>query len=723
MARKKSFDVTDDLRFQNTRVQPVTEEAAEDGAQTPGYTMLNAKDITPSPFNEGLDMDSIDSYVRSMKETGIIEPIVVYDLGNGKYEILSGHQRYEAWCNRLGNRTIRAVILPYEKDPVKRFTAHTEANVLTRKKDLRFWLTRIKHAKQVLHDSGFVGSKAEELKKISEMLNGISKTQLYRYESFEKLIPELQDFEAKGCMSANTLYLAVSLDDKQQMEVAERVRALQNARVENNPEQLDDPDYCKRHKIDIDGLYHDEERIQKVAEHILEHHRQHTYPQGRDIYTAIFAVDSIKTLGQYYDIFKELNGKRPEEDRYKITAIFSYGVNEDMDGKGDEHSAELLSRIMDDYNEMFNTSFTLEGFDAYRKDISKRLKQKNLPQVDILLVVNMMLTGFDAKPLNTLYLDKNLIWHTLVQAYSRTNRVDKPTKQFGQIITYRNIKKWQDDALRLFSGDGDPNEYLLENYEYYVQKWINQEPVLRKITPTVDEAGQLQSEDEIRMFIIAFRTMVGTLATLKTFSKFDWDDLAVVLGEEEYEGFKSWYLYYKDNAEKNNTKVPVPVDVDFDIELVRTDRINVVYILNLLKSANKAGKTEQEREADLDLILREIERSDNESLRAKKDIMEEFVRTRFYDLPEDADIQAAFEEFETERQKAEIEEFAYENGVEYQMVNDILVEYMFNGRISEEAIRKRLEAYKLGILKITVLTEKIQDFIEHTHIKYKAEGE
>ena len=335
----------------------------------------------------------------------------------------------------------------------------------------------------------------------------------------------------------------------------------------------------------------------------------------------------------------------------------------------------------------------------------------------------MMLTGFDAKPLNTLYLDKNLIWHTLVQAYSRTNRVDKPTKQFGQIITYRNIKKWQDDALRLFSGDGDPNEYLLENYEYYVQKWINQEPVLRKITPTVDEAGQLQSEDEIRMFIIAFRTMVGTLATLKTFSKFDWDDLAVVLGEEEYEGFKSWYLYYKDNAEKNNTKVPVPVDVDFDIELVRTDRINVVYILNLLKSANKAGKTEQEREADLDLILREIERSDNESLRAKKDIMEEFVRTRFYDLPEDADIQAAFEEFETERQKAEIEEFAYENGVEYQMVNDILVEYMFNGRISEEAIRKRLEAYKLGILKITVLTEKIQDFIEHTHIKYKAEGE
>ena len=240
MARKKSFDVADDIRFQNTRVQPVSEEAVAEGQPTPGYTMLNAKDIQPSPFNEGLSQENIENYVKSMQETGIIEPIVVYDLGNGKYEILSGHQRYEAWCKRLGNKTIRAVILPYEKDPVKRFTAHTEANVLTRNKGLRFWLSRINHAKQVLHESGFVGSKAEELKKISEMLNGISKTQLYRYESFEKLIPELQEFETKGYLSANTLYLAVSLDAKQQMEVVERVRALQRARAESNPELLDD---------------------------------------------------------------------------------------------------------------------------------------------------------------------------------------------------------------------------------------------------------------------------------------------------------------------------------------------------------------------------------------------------------------------------------------------------------------------------------------------------
>ena len=491
-----------------------------------------------------------------------------------------------------------------------------------------------------------------------------------------------------------------------------------------DPDQLDDPEYCKRHNIDIDNLYHDDQRIHNVAEHIFEHHEQHIHPQGKDVYTSIFAVDYVKTLAKYYEEFKKLNAARPEDKQYRVAAIFTYGANEDMDDPGDEHSAEILSRCMEDYNAMFGTSFSLDTFDAYRKDISKRLKQKDLPQVDILLVVNMMLTGFDAKPLNTLYLDKNLIWHSLVQAYSRTNRVYKTTKQFGQIVTFRNIKKWQDDALRLFSGDGDPNDYLLESYEYYVQKWLNQEPTLRKITPSVDDAGQLRSEDEIRMFIIAFRSMVGTLATLKTFSKFDWADLAVALDEEEYEAYKSWYLYYKDQlGPGGDPKVPVPVDVDFDIELVRTDRINVVYILNLLKNVNKAGRTTEEKEADLDLILREVERSDNESLRSKKEIMVQFIRTRFYELPENADLSTAFEEFTREYEQAEMEEFAQEHGIQYDTLKEIMTEYVFSGNISDESIRQHFSDYHFGLLKITKLTEETRAFAYETYKKYKAEGD
>lgn len=490
-----------------------------------------------------------------------------------------------------------------------------------------------------------------------------------------------------------------------------------------DPEQLDDPEYCKRHNIDMKSLYHDDERIASIAKHIMEHHEQHVHPQGKDIYTALFAVDSIPTLGKYYDEFKKLNAAVADDKKLKIAAIFSYQANEDMDDGADEHSQELLDRCMQDYNDLYGTAFTLDTFDAYRKDIAKRLKQKDLPQVDILLVVNMFLTGFDAKPLNTLYLDKNLIWHSLVQAYSRTNRVDKVTKQFGQIVSYRNIKKWQDDALTLFSGDGDPNEYLLENYEYYLNKWINQEPTLRKIAMDVEAAGQLKSEDEIRMFIIAFRSMAKTLATLKTFSKFSWDDLGVVLDEDEYEGYKSWYLYYKDQTVNPNPSVPVPVDVDFDIELVRTDRINVVYILNLLKNAKKQDKTDEEKQQDVDLILREMERSDNESLRLKKDVMRQFILTRFYDLPEDADVMEAFIQFEKEQMQVDMEEFAFDNEIEYVIISELFSAYVFSGTISDDDIRKRLTTYKLGLLKMTKLTKSIKLFVQDTYKKYKAEGE
>lgn len=490
-----------------------------------------------------------------------------------------------------------------------------------------------------------------------------------------------------------------------------------------DPKQLDDPEYCKRHNIDMKPLYHDEERIARIARHIFEHHEQHVHPQGRDVYTALFAVDSVPMLGKYYDEFKKLNDEVPENKKLKIAAIFSYQANEDMDEGADEHSQELLDRCMQDYKKLFGKSYTLETFDAYRKDIARRLKQKDLPQVDILLVVNMFLTGFDAKPLNTLYLDKNMIWHTLMQAYSRTNRVDKTTKQFGQIITYRNIKQWQDDALTLFSGDGDPNEYLLESYDYYTHQWMNQEEILRRITPDVTAAGHLQSEDEIRMFIIAFRGMAKTLATLKTFSKFDWEDLAVVLNEEEYEAYKSWYLYYRDQSVNPNPKVPVPIDVDFDIELVRTDRINVVYILNLLKKAKKGNKTEEEKQYDVDLILREMERSDNESMRMKKETMEQFIRTRFYDLPEDADVMEAFVQFEKECLQAELETFALENQIEVSIMTDLFSSYAFGGSISEDLIRKKLAVYKLGLLKMTKLTKIIKQFIEYTYKKYKAEGE
>lgn len=393
-----------------------------------------------------------------------------------------------------------------------------------------------------------------------------------------------------------------------------------------------------------------------------------------------------------------------------------------MEDSPDKHAGEHLEVCMKDYNDMFGTDYDLSKFDAYRKDISKRMKQKDLPQVDLLLVVNMFLTGFDSKPTNTLFLDKNLVWHSLVQAYSRTNRVDKVTKQFGQIVTYRNIKKAQDDALKLYSGDGDPNAYLLQSYDFYVTEYYKQVDELRSIVATPDDAGNLQSEDDIRAFVIAFRTLAGILSTLKTFSKFGWADLAPTLDEDEYADFKSWYLYYYDKH-KGGNKESVLVDVDFNIELVRTDKINVVYILNLLKDINRKDKNEMAK--SVDLILREIERSDNEKMRYKQDIMKAFVTERFFELDPDADIIEAYNEYEREVMQADIESFATENSLTADFVSRILHQYFMDTKaVTKEALRRELSnAGVKGLLKITALINKVLDFLTDSYNKFTAEEE
>ena len=491
-----------------------------------------------------------------------------------------------------------------------------------------------------------------------------------------------------------------------------------------DPSRLDDPDYCRMHNVDINSLYHDQQRIANIAKHIFENNYRHTHPQGVGVYTAMFAVDQIDTLGKYYKEFKKLNEVAPEDKKLRIAAIFTYQANEDVDEDegSDEHSQELLDSCIHDYNQMFGTSFAIDTFDAYRKDIQKRLKQKEVPQVDLLLVVNMFLTGFDAKPLNTLYLDKNLIWHSLLQAYSRTNRVDKESKQFGQIVTFRNIKKAQDDALKLFSGDGNPNDYLLNSYEYYTEEWRVKTGELMRIVETAAAAGHLQSEDDIRRFVIAFRAVSKILAILKTFSKFDWKDLSTELTEDEYEAYKSWYLYYYDilKKERDDNKVPVPVDVDFDIELIRTDKINVVYILNLLKEINR--KNEDEMRRSVDLILREIERSDNETLRYKRDIMKDFINTRFFELDPEADIIQEYAQFEKESLAADLDRLSTEVEVESGRITKLFHDYMFTSTLTDEEIRIEIEYLNKGLLFNTKLIKRIKEAIEELYNKYKPEG-
>lgn len=197
------------------------------------------------------------------------------------------------------------------------------------------------------------------------------------------------------------------------------------------------------------------------------------------------------------------------------------------------------------------------------------------------------------------------------------------------------------------------------------------------------------------------------------------------MDEEEFEGYKSAYLYYfeQTRVQDDKKKAPVPVDVDFEIELVRTDRINVMYILGLLKEAKSSKKTAEERERDIDLVKREIERSDNAALRAKKDIIVGFLENVFYELPEDANISEAYEEYEKQMLQHELEAFAQENGLKPEDVQHVFTEHNFRGELSDEDIRKALEPYHLGLLKVIKLIKALKEFVKQESLRFQAEGE
>lgn len=576
--------------------------------------------------------------------------------------------------------------------------------------------------KRRFHNANFIGFTGTPIFKQNKGSNDRTTADVFSVPND----PEAGTADSKACIHRYMIKEAIADGNVLPFSV-EFMRSIAVERTGDetiDADRLDDADYCRRHNIDVGALYHDEKRIANISDDILGHLAQHTRPEGTDVYTAIFAIDKIKYLMDYYRRMKAHRlawDPETNPDGFRIAAIFTFQANEELDEAGeDKYSRDELQECMDDYNAMFGTDFDVSNFDSYRKDISNRMKQKDLPQIDLLLVVNMFLTGFDSKPTNTLILDKDLKWHSLVQAYSRTNRVDKKTKRFGQIVTYRNIKKAQDDALALFSGDGNPDDYLLQSYDYYVAEYRKQVEALRNIAETPDDAGYLQSEDDQREYVFAFRRLMGTLATLKTFSRFDWEDLDVFMDEQTYTGYKSWYLEFYDRQKRDPKDNPVLADVDFEIELARTDRINVVYILHLLKDVDRTD--EEETAKAVDLILREIDRSDNERLRVKRGIMKEFVSKRFYELPPDADIETAYHDFEHDSMQARIESFATENGLDERLVGDIVQDYFANRKsLTDEALRQRLKGMGFGLLKLKSVTMKLSQFAKEMLELYTAE--
>jgi len=435
-------------------------------------------------------------------------------------------------------------------------------------------------------------------------------------------------------------------------------------------------------------------RLEKIVDYIIANHKRKTYNQE---FNSIFAVSSVNVLKKYYDLFKS------KDHDLKIATIFSYDDNEEI--QGDKHSRDRLEEYIKDYNELFGTNFSTDTFDQYYVDVAKRAKDK---QIDILLVVNMFLTGFDNKFLNTLYVDKNLKYHTLIQAYSRTNRILNEKKKQGNIVCFRNLKKFTDQAIQLYSDEDAAEIILMKPYDEYVNDFNNVVVDLMKLTPDVYDVDNLPSEVEIKEFIKIFRDLLRIITRLYIFTEFTFDDLNIE--EQTFEDFKSKYLDIFEYVEKSREKTSVLDDIDFEIELIRRDDINVTYILTLLKELDYSSPSFNK---DKKFIMDSMEKSPE--LRSKMELIEMFIQESIPEISDKETIESEFEDFIEREKSMAVGELIEDEKLKELAAHGIIAEYEFSGKIRNDLIKESLTE-KLGLKerrsKVKKIKDKIVDLVE-----------
>ena len=354
-------------------------------------------------------------------------------------------------------------------------------------------------------------------------------------------------------------------------------------------------------------------------------------------FNSIFAVSSIEAAKLYYMEFKKQMAARPE-DALKIATIYSYGQNEDdPDGFIDDEesdntdgldltSREFLEYAIKDYNEMFNTAYdtSSEKFPNYYKDLSLRMKNR---EVDLLIVVNMFLTGFDATTLNTLWVDKNLKQHGLIQSFSRTNRILNSVKTFGNIVCFRNLQKETDDAIALFGDKNASGIVLMKSYnDYYYgyddengkhQKGYEERiaELIQKYPLGTDILGESAKKD----FIVSFGNILRLRNILSTFDNFAGNEILSPIDFQDYTGiYNDLYIEFRPQAQAEN----IDDDIVFEMELVKQIEVNIDYILMLVAKYHKSNCEDKE-------VLIAIDRAIKSSieLRSKKELIEGFIAT------------------------------------------------------------------------------------------------
>ncbi len=479
-------------------------------------------------------------------------------------------------------------------------------------------------------------------------------------------------------------------------------------------------------------------RMEEIAKFILNNFNKSTFDGEFD---ALFAVQSVSMLIRYYKIFKSLNPK------IRIGAVFTYAANNSLDdeqtGMGTGQYAkegvgevDELQTIMDDYNNMFGTAFTTENFRAYYDDINLRMKKKkaDMKPLDLCLVVGMFLTGFDSKKLNTLYVDKNMEYHGLLQAFSRTNRVLNEKKRFGKIVCFRDLKNNVDTSIKLFSNSDNSEDIVRPPFEDVKKEYKCLATEFLKKYPTPSSIDFLQSENDKKNFVLAFRDIIRKHAEIQIYEDYSEDAEDLGMTEQQFNDYKSKYLDITVGFIEPPVipsvvaEDPVPYgnsqgleDIDFCLELLHSDIINVAYILELIAELDPySNDYSEKRQHIIDTMIKDA------GMRGKAKLIDGFIRKNVDEDKENfmsgrskADGSSELEErlnqyIVSERNKA-VKDLSDDEQIPTEVLNLYIKEYDYLQKEQPEIIQKALKEKHLGLIKtrkaLTRIMERLRNII------------
>ena len=516
-------------------------------------------------------------------------------------------------------------------------------------------------------------------------------------------------------------------------------------------------------------------RIEQIAQYVLDNFKQktHRFNAGNHGFNAMFAVSSVDAAKIYYETFKRLQSavKNP----LKIATIFSFAANEEQDAIGDiadesfeveamnSTAKEFLKSAIDDYNNYFATNYDVDGksFQNYYRDLAKRVKNK---EVDLLIVVGMFLTGFDAPMLNTLFVDKNLRYHGLIQAYSRTNRIYNSTKSFGNIVTFRDLEQDTIDAITLFGKSNTRNVVLEKSYQQYMEGFTDAGVACRGYVDIVTELkekfpdpSEIQTEKDKKDFVKLFGEYLRVenilqnydeFAALQAFQSLDTaDEKAVEAFKEKYyltddafaemrpidipskrniqnyrstyNDIRDWLRHQKDGEEKAKSTIDWD-DVVFEVDLLKSQEINLDYILELIFEHNKKTKNKSELIDEIRSIIRA-----SLGNRAKESLIVDFInQTDLDSIVDKAGIIESFFQFAQKEQQQEADELMSSEGLNIDAAKRYINVSLKRGYASEQGTDLNDAIPKMSPLNPQYLTikqrifQKIAAFVE----KFKGIG-